>query len=151
MNLLKTPVVSPDYDVFWNDIGPLIETATEKPILILIDEYQKDSAEAQQLQKMLDVSKLTPEQYNIIMLKEGQKPAWHQLRDRLNPTIVFLVGIMPARLGISVMFRLNEPNRFDERSWLPTLTLAELERHPDAKKQLWGSGMKPLFVDNPIA
>ena len=54
---------------------------------------------------------------------------------------------MPQQLGIAAMFRLNEPNRFNERIFIPTLSIPDLEKQPDAKKQLWLGGLKPVFAD----
>jgi len=76
-----------------------------------------------------------------------QKAAWHMLREQLDPKVIFLVGVSPAQLGISALFQINISNRFDDRYWLPTLSLEQLEQNADMKKQLWTGGMKPLFVD----
>jgi hypothetical protein len=150
VNIINTDVVSSSYDQLWEDISPVIKDATVKQVLIIINNCEAESAEDQQLSKMLDACNLRPEQYNIVRLPAGGSIAWHQLRERLDPQVVFLIGVMPAQLGISAFFRLNEANNFNERIWLPTLDIAELEKHPDAKKQLWLNGMKPIFVDNPL-
>jgi hypothetical protein len=100
-----------------------------------------------QLQKMLEACKLQPEQYNIIYLNEGQQTGWHQLNGRLDPFVVFLIGLLPAQLGVSALFRLNLPNRFQDTIWLPSLPLEELDQRPEVKKELWSQGMKPVFVD----
>ncbi len=148
MNIIKSDLVSAAHDVMWEDISGVVKDAGKRPVLILTQTYQPGSSEGTQLLKMLEAAKLQPEQYNIIQLEKDKIVAWHQLRERLNPDIIFLMGIHPSQLGISSLFRLNAPNRFNDRVWLPTLSLAELEQRPDVKKQLWLDGMKPVFVDS---
>jgi len=58
---------------------------------------------------------------------------------------VILAGILPIQLGISAMFRLNEPNKYGDCIWIPTLALTELDKLPEMKKQLWNMGLKPVF------
>jgi hypothetical protein len=148
MNIIKTDLVSAAHDVMWEDVSGMVKDANQRPVLILVQAYQQGSNEGAQLIKMLEAAKLQPEQYNIIQLEKGKVVAWHQLRERLNPHIIFLIGILPIQLGISSLFRLNAPNHFNDRVWLPTLSLAELEQRPDVKKQLWLDGIKPVFVDS---
>lgn len=147
MNIIKSDLVSPEYDVFWEDVTALTNNAAPRPVLVLINRYEAGSHEQTQLHKMLDACKLLPEQYNIIFIEKDQKAAWHKLKAQLDPKIIFLIGVTPGQLGISSLFRLNEPNRFDEKVWLPTIPVLEQDNHPDVKKQLWVNGMKPVFVD----
>jgi len=55
--------------------------------------------------------------------------------------------VHPKQLGISVLFRLFAPNHFNEKIFIAAPSLAEMEQQPDAKKQLWGQGLKPVFID----
>ena len=150
MNIIRTGLVNPASDAFWSDISPLIKDIIYKQVLILVQAYSTGSAEESQLQKMLDACGLKEEQYNIIQLNKGQKAAWHGLREYLDPRIIFLIGVTPAQLGISALFQANMPNNFNDRVWLPTLSISELEQQPAIKKQLWLNGMKPVFVDKRI-
>jgi hypothetical protein len=143
-HLIKSGVVGPKYDVFWQSADSAIAGASPKPVLVITTATDANSA---QLQKMMDVCKLQAEQYNVLPLQDGEQIAWHQLRDALQPKFVFLIGITPDRLGISALFRINEPNHFNGCLWLPTLSLTELNQHDPLKKQLWEEGMKPLFVE----
>ena len=147
MNIIKTDVVSVANDVMWDDISAVTGELQKKTILILVGTYQPDSSEGAQLVKMLEAAKLTPGQYNLIQLEQHQVVPWYKLREHLAPEIIFLIGILPSQLGISSLFRLNAPNHFNDRVWLPTLSLSDLEQRPDIKKQLWLDGMKPVFVD----
>ena len=147
MNLIKTDVVSAEYDTLWNDISTVAKDAGPKPVLILVNAYAPESTDGQQLTKMLEACKLKPEQYNIVQLNDQQQIAWYKLREQLDPKVIFLIGILPSQLGISSLFKINAPNHFNDRIWLATLSLSELEKHPEAKKQLWADGMKPVLAD----
>ena len=147
MNIIKSDLISAEYDVLWQDITPIIKDATPKPILVLINTYAPGSPDEAQVLKMLEGSKLKPEQYNIVQIAADQQLAWHKLREQLDPKIIFLIGILPVQLGISSLFKLNAPNHFNDRIWLATLSLSELEKYPDVKKQLWLNGMKPVLAD----
>ncbi len=147
MDIIKSDLVSSEYDVLWQDISQVVKDAIPKPILVLINAYSPGSPDETQVTKMLEGSKLKPEQYNIIQICTDQHVAWHKLRDQLDPKIVFLIGILPVQLGISSLFKLNAPNHFNDRIWLATLSLSELEKYPDVKKQLWLNGMKPVLAD----
>ena len=147
VNIIKSDIVLPQYDVLWEDIGSLLPGCHPKPVLVLVKRFADNSQEAAQLQKMLDGCKLTETQYNVVQLGDGQQAAWHKLREELQPKIIFMIGVMPAQLGISAMFQLNVPNRFGDCIWLPTLSLSELNRiGDDVKKPLWNNGMQPIFV-----
>jgi hypothetical protein len=147
VNIIKSDIVLPQYDELWDDVSPLLNGATPKPVLVLVNKFAENSQEAAQLQKMLDGCLLTAAQYNVVPLDEGQYAAWHQLRTALHPKIIFMIGILPAQLGISAMFQINMPNRFSDCIWLPTLSITELERQPNVKSQLWNNGMKPVLKD----
>ena len=150
MNIIRSNIADPKYDVLWEDISGLTQNASAKTVLIITNEYTAGGIEEIQLKKMLDACRLLPEQYNIITLKDGQMAAWHRMRDMLQPEIIFLIGIMPAQLGISALFQLHTANNFDGKTWLPTLSISELERQQEVKSQLWREGMRPLFIDNPL-
>jgi hypothetical protein len=147
INVINSDIIDEAYDVYWKDASMLIKDATPKPVLIITGTHEKDGTEQKQLQKMLEACKLVNEQYNILQMENDQKIAWYQLRELLHPKIIFLIGIMPLQLGISASFKLNEPNNFNDKIWLPTLSINKLEQHADAKKQLWENGMKPVFVN----
>ena len=150
MNIIKSDVVSPKFDVLWDNIADITAGLVPKDVLIIVKTFALESAEKGQLLKMLEACKLAAEQYNIIQLDNDKMVAWHQLRERLDPKIIFLIGILPSQLGISSLFRLNAPNRFNDRVWLATVSLSELEQNKALKQQLWTDGMKPVFVDAPI-
>jgi hypothetical protein len=150
MNLINTGIIRSDYDIYWKDISTSVPQIP-RPILILINDYEAGSEDDLQLSRMIVGSKLGPEVYNLVKVPEGGKIPWHQLRDLLKPRFVFLIGILPAQLGISVLFRLHLPNNFNGCKWLPTLALSEHRKSEEMRKYLWDNGMKPLFVnDGPI-
>ncbi len=150
MNIIKTELVDAQYDILCDDITVLIGDATPRPVLVIVNTYGAGNAEELQLKKMLDACKLLPEQYNILQMEHGQMVAWHQLRDRLQPEIIFLIGVLPSQLGISALFSMNYPNSFDGKTWLATVSMDELEKNAEVKKQLWQNGMQPTFIGRPL-
>lgn len=97
--------------------------------------------------KMMQACQLNEGDYNILTLTENETVAWHSIRDSLHPQYVILLGIMPQLLGISALFSLFYPNRFNDCIFISGLSLQESEKQPEAKKQLWLNGLKPVFVD----
>lgn len=146
MNIIKTDIIDSATDIFWNPIDS--DNIEAGKVLVITYNFQPGSPEEQQLKKIMDACKLPADNYNLLQLAENQKLAWHQIKSLYKPGIVLVFGVHPQQLGISALFRLNAPNRFDGATWVPSLSLAELEVQPQAKKDLWGNALKPLFADN---
>lgn len=147
MNIINSGIVPAGNDVFWKDVSDVLQGQSPAPVLILTDHFEDGSADDIQLQKMIGACQLKPGEYTILKIKSDQQIAWHQLNDKLNPDIIFLIGVLPAQLGISSLFSLNVPNNFNDKIWLPSLSLKELAQNQEMKTGLWVNGMKPLFVD----
>jgi hypothetical protein len=145
-DIIKTDIVNESWNVFWQGVEDSVNGLEPKDTLVLSIAYLPGSTEETLLQKMLQACKLEPGQYNTMLLQPEQQIAWHQLRDKLSPKKVFLVGILPVHLGISAFFRLNEPNHFNDCIFIPTISLNELEKQPEMRKQLWENGLKPAFL-----
>ena len=141
--LFNTDIIPSSTDAFWH---PVAENLMARPVLVLCPPFEGGSAEEEQLMGILRAGcKLTPEQFNIVFVAPGEKKAWYQLRDQAKPKMVLISGVHPAQLGLSVLFKLQEPNRFDGCMWVPTFPLAELVRDKGLKLQLWQGGLKPIF------
>ena len=145
MKIINTDIVTAEQDIFWNNI-PRIERLTVRPVLILSPAFEEQSTEADQLNSILKAGcKLNEEQYNIILLKDGEKLSWYRLREQLAPKIILLFNVLPAQLGISSLFRFNDINNFDKCLWVPTVSLQILIQDKTLKGQLWNNALKPLF------
>jgi hypothetical protein len=144
LNIIRSKIVGDQQDVFWNayatDKGP-------KSTLIISLAFEARSTDEVQLQKMMQACMLGPDDYHVVQLGGQEQVAWHSIRDIIQPETVILLGISPQQLGISAMLKFNEPNRFNDRILIPTLTLQDLEKQPEVKKQLWLQALKPVFVD----
>lgn len=145
MHLINSKIVGREHDILWQDISALIDGMPPKPVLVLAVIHSNE--EQEQLIKMLEACKLTPDQYNIVLIGSQQNVAWHQLRHRLNPYIVFLIGVLPVQLGVSALFKLSEPNHFNDTIWLPAPPLSDIGQHEPVKRHLWSAGMKPIFIE----
>lgn len=146
-NILKTDIITSENDVFWDENIDIKGNYTPKKVLIISLPFDENSAESMQLKKMLAACKLGDDDINTVQITDTQKTAWHYLKHALQPATVILLGVMPANLGISAMFRFNTINQFDNTVWIPTLALEKLEQDPESKKALWVNALKPLFAD----
>lgn len=149
-NIISTKIIDTKWDIFWADSyanNPAISTAE---VLVMTTPYTTGSTEDIQLKKMLAACNLSDEQYHILQIDAEQLISWHQLRDKVYPKVVILLGILPEQLGIAAMFHLYKPNNFNNCLWIAGLSLSELEKQPDAKRLLWTDGFKPVFVDKTI-
>lgn len=145
-NIIKTKIVGRQWDAFWNDI-PAASINAGNDVLVISQSFAPGSSEETQLKKMLAACNLSDGQYNMLQINGNEQVAWHKLREAAQPKIIILLGILPEQLGISAMFHLYKPNRFNDCTWIAGLSLAELEKNPDAKRQLWQEGLKPVLVD----
>ncbi|MEI8279985.1 MAG: hypothetical protein WCG87_09495 [Bacteroidota bacterium] len=147
-DIISSKVVHAEWDTFWDDMPDSDSPLSPKTVLVLSTPFVSGTNEESQLQKMLQACKLTNEQYNVIQIDTTQNIAWYKMRLALTPQLVLLLGVIPQQLGITAMFRFNEPNTFNDCLVIPTLSLSELEKLPEAKKQLWNQALKPILVDN---
>lgn len=145
LNIINSKLVNSSFDAFWNEDAATADKTADT--LIICTPYAPGGSEEQQLLKMLQACSLKPEDYVIVQLAEGQELSWHIIRDKVKATNIITLGITTQQLGISAMFRFNEPNRFNGCMFIPTLSLPELEKQTEVKKQLWLSSLKPVFVD----
>lgn len=143
MNIINTEIVNSESDAFWNELPARL--APVKPAKVLVIGTTEDP-EAR-VQRMLDACRLAPEEYNLVFLAPDEKVAWHRLKSFFQPSVVFLIGVLPSRLGVLSLFRLHEINRYDDVVLLPTLSVAYLDQHESEKKHLWSASMKPLLLD----
>jgi hypothetical protein len=150
IDIITTPVVTATWDVFWNGSG-YATGGRRVHTLVISHRSAQGSKESEQLMKILAACQMPEGSYHMITIDEQELLAWRQLRPVFNPRIVLLMGVAPSQLGISALFQLNEPNRFDDTIWLPTLPIAQMEEQPALKKELWEKGIKPLFIETQTA
>jgi hypothetical protein len=146
IDIILSPVVSSNWDVFWEELPEQVRANEAADTLVISTVYAAGSAEEQQLQKMLGACKLSPEQYRVVQLAEGQHMAWHRMRELLQPTKVLLLGINPAQLGISALFIAHEVNNFDTVQWMPTVALPQLLQDNNLKQHLWTNVFRKVYL-----
>ncbi|MFA6058870.1 MAG: hypothetical protein WC756_11780 [Taibaiella sp.] len=140
------------YDVLFNN-NKLIKTRTvpEKNIseelltirtLVLIIAPTNEMEEYVQLEKMLTACKLTKEDYKV----ELQAEDWNYYRTFENIKEVLLFGISEKELNISVQLIGNHINKFDNRVFIKSLSIAQLANSQQDKNSLWQNALKPHFV-----
>jgi len=146
MNLINSKTVNSSEDIFWGGIPGKWEDLSPRPVLVLAAPFEATESEEGTLLKMLSGCALTQDKYHILQLPAGTQLAWHALRDKLDPQQVIMLGIEPGQLGISALFRFNEMNQFNDRTFIPSLSLQQMQQYPDAKKALWVQALKPCFL-----
>lgn len=149
--MLKT-VNNNFYDVLFNN-NKLIKTSPsiEKNIseelltirtLVLITAPTHEMEEYVQLEKMLTACKLTKEDYKV----ELQAGDWNYYRTFENIKEVLLFGISEKELNIGVQLIGNHINKFDNRVFIKSLSIAQLANSQQDKNNLWQNALKPHFV-----
>jgi hypothetical protein len=146
-NIIATDIINSASDVFWKNDITTPDNDAQKPVLILSNAYPAGGAEEVQLQKMLQACTLTVGDYHVVQLNENQRLSWHFFKEKFNPKFILLIGLQPAQLGIHSLFNINIPNHFGDAVWIPSLSISDLEKQPEMKKQLWLNALKPAFVD----
>ena len=147
MDIFNTEIVLNREDVFWEDSQAIIEL-TPKPVLVITTDLQPGGPESEQLNGILTAGcGLTAAQYNIVQLDPEQLMAWYRLREAAQPRVVITFNITPSQLGISALLKLNDINRFDNRFWVPSVSLTQVIEDKTMKANLWGNGLKPIFKD----
>jgi hypothetical protein len=145
-DIFKSPLVNISWDAFWEQLPEDMAQLIPKDTLVLSLPFVQGSQEEVQLVKMLAACKLSTEHYNVVQMTEGQKIAWHLLRDLTKPTKVLLLGIHPEQLGIAALFVQHEINNFDNVKWTPTLPLTLLQANNPLKQHLWTNVFQQLYL-----
>lgn len=140
------------YDVLFNN-NKLIKTSPsiEKNIseelltirtLVLIPPPVNEMEEYIQLEKMLTACKLTKEDYKV----ELHSRDWNYYRTYENIKEVLLFGIAEKELNIGVQLIGNHINKFDNRIFIKSISIAQLANSQQDKNNLWQNALKPHFV-----
>jgi hypothetical protein len=148
--IINTKIVKAEWDEFWLE-GSIDAHYKPKDCLVVTQSFALGTPEEIQLKKMIGACGIDTLNVNTIHINNLEKLSWRQLKEKLDPKYVLLLGIQPIQLGISALFRLNEPNYFDHCLLIPALSLTEMETMPEMKKELWLNGLKPVFVDKTVS
>lgn len=147
LSIISSKIVTAKHDAFWEQALPADLPAGPVSLLVLSLPYTPDSAEAQQLQKMIQACNVADVQVCIFQLENTATLPWHRLRDALQPKVVLLLGVLPAALGVAAVLPMYEPANFNGAIWISAHDLPTLAAQPEAKKQLWQNGLKPVFIN----
>ena len=146
MNLISSKTVNARENIFWEPLPEEWIALPAKRVLVLSLPFETDSVEESTLLKMLGGCALTQQDFNILQIQPGQRVAWHALNDHFKPKQIIMLGVESAQFGISAMFLFNEMNKFYDCTFIPSLSLQQLDQYPDAKKTLWLQALKPCFL-----
>jgi hypothetical protein len=141
--IFNSTIVNARVDEYW-DLGR-VKDLVEKDTLVISLSFAANSAEENQLLKMLGACKLSSEHFQILQLKQDESVAWYQLREQTKATKVILLGILPAQLGIQAMMIPHEVNNFDNAQWMPTFALEHISSNDALKKHLWVNVFQKVY------
>jgi hypothetical protein len=154
MNIINSEVISSDLDVFWNGQNENVKNLRHVSVLVITSAITSETQRALLL-RMIAACGLAATDFAIVELADNTPVAWYRLREATQARAVLLFGVPLPALGISVLLKACEPNRFDNALWIPAPALAILEQDAELRKQLWQQGMKLVFIDhiygNPLA
>jgi hypothetical protein len=146
-NIISSKIISSEWNDFWSEIKLPATINEQAKTLVLSTYFAAGGAEDAQLKKMMQACQLSEADYNVVQAEEGKVLPWHSLRTTLDPVHVILLGITPNQLGIAAIFNFFYPTRFNDCIFIAAPSLQDVEKQPEAKKQLWINGLKPVFVD----
>src|SRR5262249_54046362 len=146
-DILNTPVLPAGYDAFWKDEQGILDGLTPKDTLFITPPIAAGSLADTKLQAIIKACGLSEGEYHIIQLHPEAKIAWHLIRDTLKPKYIVMLGIELSQLALSVQFMPHQVSRFDDRAFIPTFTIEQVEEYPDIKRHFWLYGLKPVFID----
>lgn len=143
MQLYNTKVIPSATDALW--IPPPLPDMAAARLLVITQPFAAGSMEEQTLSKMLGACRLSSSDYAVLQMAGDQFCSWSTIAGSVGPKSVLLLGITPTQLSIHALFRLHSLNAFLDRTFIPALSLTQIESNPAAKKELWSNGLKPLF------
>lgn len=146
-SLIQTPVVPVANDAFWNQESIENKGFEPKPVLVVAPPSSDTQEERQMMEKILTACQLSTDDYNLLWLPEGEKLAWHTIKEAWKVRTVILFGIEPSAMGIQAQFMPHQTSRFSDCNWLYTATVRYIMEHPEIKAHLWNYGLKPVFID----
>lgn len=110
--------------------------------LVFIAAHKQENEENVQLGKILSACRLSQEDYFIVR----ELSDWHTFRENEQIREVLLFGVKENDLGITIQFTENQINKFDDRIWIKTKSIAELISNQQLKNDLWQNALKPHFA-----
>lgn len=102
--------------------------------------------EQQQIEKIMKACQLSSLQYKIIT----DEISWRLFRDQKQLKNIILFGVNEKTINLNLEIPLYIPTNFDNRIWIKSLSIDELQSNPTAKAILWKEALKPVFVDKNI-
>ncbi len=147
MNIINSEVISSELDVFWNTQNENVKTLSHVSVLVITAPITTETQRSL-LHKMIAACSLTTSHFAIVEISPNSPVAWYRLREASQARVVLIFGVPLPALGISVLFKACEPNRFDNRILIPAPALEFLEQNAELRKQLWQQGMKLVFIDH---
>lgn len=117
----------------------------EKDILIISNEKLNDNLR-NMIINMMSACKIEAHRFTNIDLLE-EKVEWKKLALKVKQVkTVFLFGHIEKELNLSVNFIGHQLNHFDQKHWIKTYPLHEIDSNKDKKMAFWEQVLQPYFL-----
>jgi hypothetical protein len=94
---------------------------------------------------MMAACRLSESDYTLTFVQADGKLSWAAMSAANPPKHILLLGVNPRQLAIQALFKLNTMNDFMGYTFIPSLSLSQIEDSPEQKKDLWLQGLKPAL------
>jgi hypothetical protein len=121
--------------------GEALQIADEVSVLVVLDHAPGDAQDREQLAKIMQACGLTEKSYLIV----ATDSPWLRYRHLDQLKTVLLFGIKEADWGINIVLPYHKTIKFDNRTWIKTVSIRELAGNQQTKAELWNNALKPHF------
>lgn len=147
MQLLRSKIVPPEVDAFWQGLPQRWQEQPPVDMLVVTYVYEPETIEETTLVRLLQACGYKPgSNCAIITTGDSEQVAWHAIADHFLARYVLLFGIDPSAMGIAAHFQHYTPTRFGKSTFVLAPTLMQLAQDANAKKALWDMALKPMFA-----
>lgn len=119
-----------------------------KNILVLVNEPSAKYLPEKQLNFLVSV--LTACQLSLadtaIVNTAGKQPDYNKLTEKLQAKVVLLFDVPPTSIQLPMDFPFFQAQKFRERTYVYSPSLADVEKDVPMKKQLWGALKKAFGI-----
>ncbi|MBS1614563.1 MAG: hypothetical protein JST06_00415 [Bacteroidetes bacterium] len=143
MQLISVPVIPSLTDVQWKRLIPA--GLSTKKLLVISTPFPTESTEASTLSRMMIACKLEADDYTLLLFETESPFSWAALKSSGLPPVVLLLGVSPVDLSIRALFQVGIVQDFSGVKLILAPSLRALEHDLEAKKRLWGGGLKPAL------
>lgn len=120
-------------------------TDANQRVMIIYDELINESLKGM-IQNMMKACGLSINEYHLLYLKE-KNISWKKLNQMATPIKeIIIFGELENKLSLNIQFKVNLPIQFDQKVWIKTHSLKEINEQQVKKANFWNQALKPYFT-----